>query len=918
MSGRRPSGQPPAGGPPGNPAHHNPPGRPNNPLGLSLNTDRTNHVQLSNISTGPEVDDYTEDANTVLERRLPRATYADWDYLNAKARDKLLLGWKFVRQMGRGQWAIASHWQYKPSGPQEMLLEWTGDENPEPVKDMVVKQANGGTAPLINEANIMEMFTKFGCRHWPRLYDNINIYKNRSQGNGRIENVEIHRIMMEFFPNGSLGDYLLPYVLEKPDQAFQGLDELQNWRQNIRYGERESEKRIEEKALWSLFVCLAKSVLAAETGREYIPTFDSDDLMKGRVFIPLDLKPDNVLVAAADDGSDIEHKYFPRVVWTDFALSLMVPRDWSLLSAQEKAAEAARLKGKFSQGLTGDQWFMSPEQREGDATKLGTKTNVYLIGALMWWCIELPKLPPRYEGDIIDDNDNSREENDYNFHHFDMSQDKLRVHTCYSKELLKLIGSCISKSIEDRPSAHTLLRMTIDGLAKCTTEDLTNAYRETGNPQQQLLVPRLKSEYNYWQTQKRELAKARALFKKNMGRAFVGKEVARRRTLKSGKNIADEAHDWLADGLCFVGHRFNPNLEGARQPTEEQHRLNTVQLYNDKRREIDVEVHVRVWLGDTRVANPAKNYAPHIKIFGAQKSSKIKDLRTALKRKYHGTNDAWLPNAIVHIFPYDDERHLEQDILLSDIQRKDGEVNVIELEAIVIKRRNIMDRTRVRMPRKPEELREQFDIDPQDLEDAENMELLQIREEYYNKVRQAKALAKEKNKDVTQIDVAEPFTVNVFLWPKSGRSERNVKNVIVIPVTIAEPWNGTIKELHAYIEEVMKKKYKQELASNEDVRIFESGPFNAIYAGSKHPLPGKFLVVNIVMSRERNKQGKLIVRNLDAVVYTSQEEAGSKRKRVGYDWEVAKRNSPRSGTFERPVIVRENAGALKEVPEGET
>lgn len=56
--------------------------------------------------------------------------------------------------------------------------------------------------------------------------------------------------MMEYFPHGSLGDYLRPYVKAKSDM--ESLEALQNWRQNIQYGERESEKRIDEKVLWSL------------------------------------------------------------------------------------------------------------------------------------------------------------------------------------------------------------------------------------------------------------------------------------------------------------------------------------------------------------------------------------------------------------------------------------------------------------------------------------------------------------------------------------------------------------------------------------------------------------------------------------------------------------------------------------------
>ena len=79
-----------------------------NAIGLSLTTNLTNYVQLSNICTGPEIDDCTENANTVLESRLPHATSADLNHLNAKSRDKLLLGWKFVTQMGRNAWAIAS------------------------------------------------------------------------------------------------------------------------------------------------------------------------------------------------------------------------------------------------------------------------------------------------------------------------------------------------------------------------------------------------------------------------------------------------------------------------------------------------------------------------------------------------------------------------------------------------------------------------------------------------------------------------------------------------------------------------------------------------------------------------------------------------------------------------------------------
>ena len=61
--------------------------------------------------------DFTENAKTVLESRLPRATSADLNHLNAKSRDKLLLGWKFLTQITYYGMLIVSRQEYRLNCP---------------------------------------------------------------------------------------------------------------------------------------------------------------------------------------------------------------------------------------------------------------------------------------------------------------------------------------------------------------------------------------------------------------------------------------------------------------------------------------------------------------------------------------------------------------------------------------------------------------------------------------------------------------------------------------------------------------------------------------------------------------------------------------------------------------------------------
>lgn len=301
-------------------------------------------MKLANVDTTIPA---TQTAAEILNARFASIFDSrDGLYRNARARDSLLLGWKFARLLGRGAHAIASLWTYKPADD-EKLLNWPGENDIHPVQNLVIKQAEGVRESLAEEGKKLQVFTRLGCNHFPKIYDVVH----KLQGKTRID-----RIFMEYFPNGSLANYMQQYQ-EMIPMSPQG---LKDWQTNPRYGYRNKsgeEPRISEKALWSLFLCLAKSVLAAETGREHIVNFDEDQ-MHGLVFVPLDLKPDNVLVAAQTD--DLEHKYFPRVVWTDFALSLFAPIDWKKLSEKDRREERWRLENTFPGGMIGDYLFMAP------------------------------------------------------------------------------------------------------------------------------------------------------------------------------------------------------------------------------------------------------------------------------------------------------------------------------------------------------------------------------------------------------------------------------------------------------------------------------------------------------------------------------------------------------------------------------
>lgn len=81
-----------------------------------------------------------------------------------------------------------------------------------------------------------------------------------------------------------------------------------------------------------------------------------------RGILHLDLKPENILVEA----SDLQNG--PRLLVTDFGLAGR--------HNEQKNGGAPRIAGTFA--------YMSPEQRAGDATRIGTASDIYSLGAILY------------------------------------------------------------------------------------------------------------------------------------------------------------------------------------------------------------------------------------------------------------------------------------------------------------------------------------------------------------------------------------------------------------------------------------------------------------------------------------------------------------------------------------------------------
>lgn len=138
-----------------------------------------------------------------------------------------------------------------------------------------------------------------------------------------------------------------------------------------------------------------------------------------------DLKPSNIII----------EKETERLVLVDFGL---LKRTQSLLNSQSKLTETGEVIGTPS--------FMSPEQIDGSFGKLSSKTDVWALGATMFFCAT--GAPPFERKSIpalciaI------------------MTNDAPRLTLGTSTEELKyveLVARCLSKKAQDRPAPHELI-----------------------------------------------------------------------------------------------------------------------------------------------------------------------------------------------------------------------------------------------------------------------------------------------------------------------------------------------------------------------------------------------------------------------------------------------------------------------------
>ncbi|KFY38019.1 hypothetical protein V494_04548 [Pseudogymnoascus sp. VKM F-4513 (FW-928)] len=359
-----------------------------------------------------------------IRRSDPRADI--WLQGSDKWNKRFPDGWKAIRVLGTGGFGIAGHWQYRGAQP------YKKGSVESRVRDIVVKQSstihNNGLAA---EAIIMELLTKTGSRHVPRLYGGLH------RDVGRQDQVvvdqkrrEVHRIFMEYCEGGSLHDFV------SESSYYNDL--------------------AHENQMWAYFHCLAKAIVMFELGHEV----DSDrqhlrrsPWQDAREIVHFDLKPDNSLITHRDEHG--EHKEHERVVVSDFGLSQCLPNE----RRAGPHMDHNRILNAFEE--YGTENFRAPEQRGliiRARRRYGACTNIYQVGCIMFCIMMMNTEIVSNDPPIITPLTGA------NKPFLTIGGDHLELVDERSRTLRGLIAECLFLDPAQRPTGVELLKRTREGL----------------------------------------------------------------------------------------------------------------------------------------------------------------------------------------------------------------------------------------------------------------------------------------------------------------------------------------------------------------------------------------------------------------------------------------------------------------------
>ncbi|OBT69632.1 hypothetical protein VE03_00734 [Pseudogymnoascus sp. 23342-1-I1] len=376
-----------------------------------------------NVGGNPDRRDQRGAANGI-DASDPRARV--WLFDSGRWNKSFPSGWEAMQVLGSGGFGIVGHWRYVAAGPHRR-----GPVEGH-VRDIVVKQASAlHNSGLVREAHAMEVVTRTGSRHFPRIYGRLHRDVGRQENAGVDQKRrEVHRLFMEFCEGGSLGGHI-----KKVNQAQQITPEAD---------------------IWAWFHCFAKAMVLLERGHE----MDADSLFmhnepwgKGLELVHFDIKPDNALIANHDSG---EHASSRRVVVSDFGLAQYVPNE-----RNGPHANHDEILDRFEQ--LGTVVYRAPEQQPQKIPRprrrYGACTNIYQIGCILYCLIiQADFFHPHYDKPTF------TPLTGVNNQHRTMGGAELELMTHYSHTLRGLAAECLFLDPAYRPTAMQLLHRTRAGL----------------------------------------------------------------------------------------------------------------------------------------------------------------------------------------------------------------------------------------------------------------------------------------------------------------------------------------------------------------------------------------------------------------------------------------------------------------------
>ncbi|KAL2064718.1 hypothetical protein VTL71DRAFT_3856 [Oculimacula yallundae] len=371
-------------------------------------------------------------------KKTPRKRTTDiWMASEKNWRHRVGKGWVPKKLLGKGTFGVVGHWTYV--GP---------DRESKSLKDLAVKQSTKMKLLLRGyglevEAWALLHLGRAKSQHVLKMYRHL--YEEEGQRTNSFDVGLVHRIFLEYCPNGDLGDWLR--------------DRLDN------------NTSVPESEMWAIFHCLVRACLVMDTGSE---TVDSPAPGWPRQqMVHFDLKLENVLIGTPT--TDLEHRDASPIKLADFGVAERVPPvqspqfllERSQLGTPEYYAPEQVLRTNHLGGPR--PWFDFPVtgKHTVSGARYSSATNLWQV-AIMMHCLMSRSCFPYWEADSIDRlrcynstlSARLRASGSTVGNSTDQASEFNANMSAYSKELRTLIHECLIVNPGQRPPVAEVVRRT--------------------------------------------------------------------------------------------------------------------------------------------------------------------------------------------------------------------------------------------------------------------------------------------------------------------------------------------------------------------------------------------------------------------------------------------------------------------------